>query len=260
MQVYLWDRRFLLRAASFVVPRAAKPHKRLSITVLVARARPFAMEGVGVPGQRFQGVMLAPNVPRLSLEAPDAELTLLDAGITTAAYRRLQGCIAPGQARALTAGELARLAPVLDRVAGRELDPADAATHYGALLAALAGDTPAAAVVVDARVLRVMQLIDELPLDALSMTRLARAAGVSPSRLRALFQQQFGCAPAQYTRWAGAWKAIRRWRKGLRLTDVALDAGFHDLSHIDHAVKELFGLNPSAIALARGVSLHQCED
>ncbi len=103
-----------------------------------------------------------------------------------------------------------------------------------------------------------MTLVESLPLDRLTLPLLAKEAGVSPSRLRALFQQAFGCAPAQYMRWVNAWKAIRAWRRGVRLTDVAHDAGFHDLAHIDHAIKELFGMSPSMIALRANVRFRQC--
>ena len=257
-QIHLWDRRFLLRATSFLLPRAARPHKRLAVTLLVARGQPFRMDGVGAPGQRYRGVLLAPNVPRLSLEATDSQLTLLDAGVGTAACQRLLACVGPGQARELSAVELERLQPVLDGVSGRSLDASAASAHYESLVEALAGPEQAAPAL-DVRVQRAMALIEAQPLDALTMAQLAQVAGVSPSRLRALFQQSYGCAPASVARWVNAWKAIRRWRGGARLTDLALDAGFHDLSHIDHAIKELFGLNPSAIARSQQVQLIQCE-
>ncbi|HEY0972986.1 MAG TPA: helix-turn-helix domain-containing protein [Solimonas sp.] len=257
MQVYVWDRRFLLCAQSFMLPRAARPHRRLSATVLMARARPFAMEGIGTPGQRYQGVILAPNVPRLSLEAEGSELTLLDAGVGTAAYYRLQPMLRPGGVRALGVDELSRVHAV--PAPSPDMDAAAASLHYEQVLAALVGDalpSPQA----DARVARACALIDEQPMDVLSMTQLAAAVGVSPSRLRALFQRELGCAPAQYARWASAWKAIRRWRKGARLTDLAMDAGFHDLPHIHRSIKALFGMNPSSIAQARDVRLLQCGD
>jgi AraC-like DNA-binding protein len=270
MEIFVWDRRFLLHAASFVLPRAAKPHKRLSATVLIARNQPFAMEGIGKPGQRFQGVIIAPNVPRLSLEAAESDLYLLDAGITTEAYRKLRTVLVPGGARELTQQELSRVkrqfevedaplpGPLPIEKANGERGCNSAAKLFDCIVDALTG--PAASKsAIEPRLERAMKLVESLPLDELSLPLLAREAGVSPSRLRSLFQQSFGCAPAQYMRWVNAWKAIRAWRRGVRLTDVAHEAGFHDLAHIDHAVRELFGMSPSMIALAKDVRFQQCE-
>jgi len=257
MRVYLWDRCFVMQADSFAVSGAAKPHKRLSATVIVANRSPFLMQIEGLPVRQYQGVILAPNVSRTLLEADGSELSLFDAGITTASYAALLPCLRRQAVRPLDADDLQSLRPLLAAAFAAPMNCMQARRLFDDVIAVLGGG-PGAAVERDPRVLRVMRLVEELPLDELSLPRLAAAAELSESRLRALFQQSLGCAPAQYIRWVNTWKAIRLWEKGMKFTDLAHEIGFHDLAHIDHAVKELFCLSPSAATSAQGVSFHKC--
>lgn len=103
-----------------------------------------------------------------------------------------------------------------------------------------------------------MELVEQLPFDALSVAMLARDVGLSDSRLRDLFKKAMGCRLSQYMRWIAAWKAVSLWREGMKFTDVALAAGFHDLAHADHAFAEIFGLSPSEITDTRWMSFHKC--
>lgn len=257
MRVYLWDRCFIMQADSFALSGTAKPHKRLSATILVANRRPFLLQIEGQPVREYQGVILAPNVSRTLLEADAAELSLLDAGITTATYAALQPCLRQQAVRALDQEELSGIRPLLTTAFAAPMDCQQARGLFDQVIAVLGGGSESA-VSNDARVQRVMQLVEELPLDELSLPRLAAVAGLSESRLRVLFQQNLGCSPAQYIRWVNTWKAIRLWEKGMKLTHVAHEMGFHDLAHIDHAIKELFGLSPSAATSGQGVSFHKC--
>lgn len=256
MRVYVWDRCFLAQAGSFSTGRRPKPHKRLSATIIVATGKPFGMEVSGLSARTHEGLLLAPNVSRISLEARDSDLSILDAGITTATYEALAPCLIQGQARALSAQELARIKPMLKAAFAAEMTCMQATALLDEVVGALGGG--ARTVERDARIGRVMQLIEDLPLDELSLPMLARAAGVSASRLRVLFQANLGCGPAQYMRWANAWKAIRLWQKGMKFTYLAHEIGFHDLAHIDHAIGELFGMSPSSLTTAQGVSFHKC--
>jgi AraC-like DNA-binding protein len=257
MRVYMWDRCFIMQADSFALSGTAKPHKRLSATVMVANRKPFLMQIEGQPVREYQGVILAPNVSRTLLEADAAELSLFDAGITTASYAALQPCLRQQAVRVLDKDDLQGLRPLLSASFAEPMSCPQAHSLFDQVIAALGGISESS-VMYDPRVQRVMRLVDELPLDELSLPRLAAVAELSESRLRALFQQNLGCAPAQYIRWVNTWKAIRLWEKGMKLTDVAHEMGFHDLAHIDHAVKELFGLSPSAATSGQGVSFHKC--
>ena len=246
-----------MQSPSFLISRTAKPHKRLSATIIVANKKPFVMEIVGQPTREYQGLILAPNVPRVAFSALDSEVTILDAGITTATYRMLQPLLKSGQSRALSAGELTRIQSLLRPAYATEMSCTQAQQLLDDVAHTLDG-TSAPTSSPDPRIERVLQLVEDLPLDELSLPMLARAAELSESRLRALFQKNLGCGPAQYMRWVNAWKVISLWEKGKKFTDLAHEMGFHDLSHIDHALKELFGVSPSMVTTAQGVSFHKC--
>ena len=257
LRVHVWDRCLMLQADSLSLAPRARSHKRLSATILVAGAEPFSIQLDGQAPRRCQGLVLAPNVSRNLFEAQGSELTLLDAGITTPTYHALEPCLRGQQARELEAVELDLLQPLLGRARAAELDCAGAAALFDEVTRLLGG-RPARQVEYDSRVREVMRIAEQRPLDELSLPMLAEAAGLSVSRLRALFQASLGCGPAQYLRWAAAWEAIRLWQPGMRFTDVAHQVGFHDLAHIDHALVELFGVSPSAVTTAQGVRFHKC--
>jgi len=255
MRIHVWDRCLMMQADSLQLAHRAKSHKRLSATIIIAGGAPFSMEVDGRPACRYEGVILAPNVSRNAFEAQHSALTLFDAGITTVTYQALEPCLQGQRLRELTAAELAALRPLL--AAARELDCAGAIALFDEAIRQLGGG-PARQVEYDSRIREVMRLAEALPLDELSLPLLATATGLSESRLRALFQASLGCGPAQYIRWIASWKAIRLWQPGMRFTEVAHRVGFHDLAHIDHALAELFGITPSAVTTAQGVSFHKC--
>lgn len=258
MHLYVWDRCFLLRAPSLVLPPLVKPYKRLSATLIVARGEPFAVSGIDLRAERHQALLFAPNVPRVALQALDADLMILDASIATPAYYQLQPALKIGGVRALTAPELTCLLPLTPRW-DVPLDCAGARAVFDALVQAL-GQADAVMPVFDARIRQVMARVEELPLDQLVWPVLAQQVGLSESRLRALFQQHLGCAPTQYARWIKTWNAIKLWQKGKSFTEVAHAAGFYDLAHVDHALKELFGMSATAMATAKGVQYHACNE
>lgn len=256
MHLHVWDRCFLLRAQSLVLPVDVRPHKRLSATLIVARGKPFEVTGIGPGPSVHQALFFAPNVPRIGLNAVGADLMILDASIATPAYYQLQPALQPDGVRALTASELERILPL---TVGWDmaLDCRAAKALFTALVHAL-GNADAAVPVLDARIEKVMEQVAALPLDELVWPVLARGVGLSESRLRALFSTNLGCAPAQYARWIKTWGAIQLWQKGKSFTEVAHAAGFYDLAHVDHALKELFGMSATAMAVAKGVHYHPC--
>lgn len=256
-RAYVWDRCLVVQAATFVVDRRERPYKRLSATVIVANRGHFVLEVDSEPAREFHAVLIAPNVLRRYLEAIDADLTILDAGITSAAYRDLEPRLAKGRARALTADELGRMRVPLAASFAAEMSCEDAVRLFDDVVRAISIER-GPPVERDPRVVRVVELVEALPFDALSVTRLAREVGLSDSRLRDLFRKNLGCRLSQYMRWVAAWKAVSLWQEGMRFTDVAHAVGFHDLAHADHAFTEIFGLSPSELTDARRMSFHKC--
>jgi AraC-like DNA-binding protein len=180
----------------------------------------------------------------------DIDLAILDAGITTDAYRALE----PTLARALGAEAVRQIRAALDDASTTQMGCAEAMRLFDAVVAVLApaGAAPSG---LDARIRRVMDLVDQRPFDETSLSVLAREVGLSESRLRDLFRKTLGCPLSQYARWVAAWKAIHLWKKGMTFTDVAHAVGFHDLAHADHALGETFGMSPSEMAR---IDLQRC--
>ncbi|MGH8456528.1 MAG: helix-turn-helix domain-containing protein [Stenotrophobium sp.] len=254
MHLFIWNRRFLLHADPYVMDRRSQPYRRLSITLIVAHTGSFALAVNGGPVEHHEAAIVASNVQRDFIEAPAGGISIFDAGISTETFLRLAPRVAPGRVQALTAGAAARLRELLARQAPAQADLALARALYDAAID-IACETPAAPLQRDPRILQLMATIERLPLDAQPQQQLTQSAGLSESRLRALFRQHLGCSMSQYLRWVTAWKAVALWRRGVSLTQIAHDAGFYDLSHADRVAREITGMNPSAMIDPRKVRL-----
>jgi len=257
MRAWVWDRCLLLQAGTLVVDRRRRPYRRLSATVIVAGRRSFLLEVQGETAREYRGVLVAPNVERNYIEAVDADLTILDAGITTAAFQQLEPSLARGGLRSLTDEELDRIRQDVVAAFGVALGCDEAIQLFADVVRTIAPPRAPAAPR-DPRVARVMALVEERPFDALSVSALAHDVGISESRLRDLVRKELGCRLSQYMRWVAAWKAVGLWQEGTRFTDVAHAVGFHDLAHADHAFTEIFGLSPSQVTDSRWMTLHKC--
>ncbi len=201
-------------------------------------------------------MLIAPNVARRYIEAVDVDLAILDAGIASDAYRALEPRLARGNTRALDADGVRHIRAALQAASAAEMGCEEAMRLFDAVVAILA-PAGAGAAARDARIQRVMDLVEERPFDETSLSVLAREVGLSESRLRDLFRKTLGCPLSQYARWVAAWKAIHLWKKGMTFTDVAHAVGFHDLAHADHALGETFGMSPSEMAR---IDLQRCGD
>jgi len=82
-----------------------------------------------------------------------------------------------------------------------------------------------------------------------AIAALRDAAGLSTTRLAALFREQVGTTPKVYARLHRFQHALERIRAGnCRLADVALDTGYYDQAHLTGEFRELSGLTPSGFA------------
>lgn len=80
----------------------------------------------------------------------------------------------------------------------------------------------------------------------LSVRELAAAAGVGERRLQQLFQQHVGLSPRGWGRLARMHECLRLLREPAALpwTQLALDAGYYDQSHLINEFRALCGLTP----------------
>lgn len=97
-----------------------------------------------------------------------------------------------------------------------------------------------------ARVTRAVRIIEERPADSLTIVSLARETGLSPFHFLRTFEKLTGVTPHQYLRRARLRFAAAALLMDApaKVLDVALDAGFGDVSNFNHAFRAEFGVSP----------------
>ena len=93
---------------------------------------------------------------------------------------------------------------------------------------------------------RIRDFIDSHYADNISMQQLANLVHLSPFYLARLFQKTVGLPPHAYQIQRRLLKAKSLIHQGKKLSDVALDCGFSDQSHLSRHFKRLLGLAPGA--------------
>ncbi|WP_394126881.1 AraC family transcriptional regulator [Vibrio hepatarius] len=94
------------------------------------------------------------------------------------------------------------------------------------------------------QLLLVKEFIDDFPQADVSLDDLSKLAGLSPYYLTRSFQQAFGLPPHAYQIQARLRVAKQLLRKGLTISDVAQECGFHDQSHFHRHFKRAMGVTP----------------
>jgi AraC family transcriptional regulator len=103
-----------------------------------------------------------------------------------------------------------------------------------------------ASVNAEARVTRAIRMIDRHPTAALTLTGMAREAGVSPYHFLRCFERVTGVTPHQYVLRTRLRDAALRLATGPgKVVDVAFDCGFGDISNFNRAFRAEFGVSPS---------------
>jgi AraC-like DNA-binding protein len=98
-----------------------------------------------------------------------------------------------------------------------------------------------------ARVAEVLRLLEECTNDRHTIAGLARMAGISPYHFLRTFKLVTGVTPHQWLLRARLQAAARRLAAGReRITDIALDVGFEDLSNFVRSFRAEFGVSPRA--------------
>jgi AraC-like DNA-binding protein len=83
---------------------------------------------------------------------------------------------------------------------------------------------------------------------------LRRETGLSKARLVTTFREQIGVRPKLYARLVRFRRVLDRMgADGIRLADVALDAGYYDQAHMNGEFREFAGLSPTQFLAVRFV-------
>lgn len=105
------------------------------------------------------------------------------------------------------------------------------------------GGSPAA----EARVTRIIRMIETRPAAEHNLVSLAQEARLSRYHFLRVFQQLTGLTPHQYLlRSRLRHAATRLLTEQMQILDIALDSGFGDVSNFNHAFRAEFGMNPRA--------------
>jgi AraC family transcriptional regulator len=104
----------------------------------------------------------------------------------------------------------------------------------------------------EARVTRIVRMIDREPDAVLTLGSMASLAGLSPYHFLRTFEHVTGVTPHQYilrTRLRHA--AMRLVAEPTRVLDIAFDCGFGDVSNFNRAFRTEFGVSPRAYRASR---------
>ena len=94
---------------------------------------------------------------------------------------------------------------------------------------------------------RVREMVDDRFRDSLSLSGLAREAGVHPAHLSRVFRERYReTVHARVRRLRLEWAARRLVESEDSIASIALAAGFADQSHLTRALKNRSGLTPAA--------------
>src|SRR5262245_8622220 len=92
----------------------------------------------------------------------------------------------------------------------------------------------------------VMEQIQEEFSRTITLSELAKTAGVNPSHLAEVFREHFQCTPAEFIRELRIEHSIRQMANSdLSLSEISLTAGFSDQSHFSRIFKRATGLTPA---------------
>ncbi len=153
---------------------------------------------------------------------------------------------------------LRALAPTVAGSAANVMEAAHAPWHevgldLAARAVALAGGVTAryrAPINAEARVTRLVRLLDRSLQPSFTLDQMAQHAGLSPYHFLRTFERLTGVTPHQYVLRARLREAaLRLVSQRDRILDVALQCGFGDLSNFNRAFRAEFGLSPRAYRL-----------
>jgi AraC family transcriptional regulator len=100
----------------------------------------------------------------------------------------------------------------------------------------------------EARVTRIVRMIESRPDAQHGLAALARQARLNRYHFLRIFQQLTGLTPHQYVLRARLRRAATRLMlEPARVLDIALDSGFGDVSNFNHAFRAEFGVSPRAL-------------
>lgn len=106
---------------------------------------------------------------------------------------------------------------------------------------------PLRAPVLDRRVQAIIDKVKAAPGSPSPALRCASDICLSESRFLHLFSQEAGVPFRRFKTWKRARAFLGYVTQDMKLTDVALDAGYPDATHFSHSIRQIYGLTPKSI-------------
>jgi AraC-like DNA-binding protein len=97
---------------------------------------------------------------------------------------------------------------------------------------------------------RLREMLDDRLFESFTIAEAALVLQVDPSHLVRAFSKAYGIAPYRYVTGRRVDRARRLLLDGLPASDAAVEAGFHDQSHLTRHFKRLLGTTPAAFAVS----------
>jgi hypothetical protein len=178
-------------ATSFALDRSSSPYRRLSAALMLACGEPFRLEVGDSLTLTTRAALIAPKVRRRRTVALNSQLAIFDIPIGSPEYAALEPTLEEQQVLSLELERFASLLPTLEKGFAETLTCAEVDGLFQSAVYAVTGQRPPVRKV-DPRIARAIDLIDEVPLDQVRLTGLAKQLSLSASRLRHLFQTETG--------------------------------------------------------------------
>lgn len=251
---YYGMERFLLAAPSFTLDRSGTPYRRLSATLLVACKEPFHLEVADDCRYTGNVALIAPDTPRHRTVAENSDILIFDVSIGSPECTALRPILRDRQLVTFELAQLHAWLPTMQKALDCTASAEEVRRLFSGVIGDIAGNAPGERHI-DSRIEAALRLIHELPFNEVNLQVLASRLHLSPSRLRHLFKDEIGSTLSRYLRWVAVWRGVDLWAQGKPLTEIAHEAGFYDLAHLNRAYVELFGINPSSAVHPRNVTV-----
>lgn len=100
---------------------------------------------------------------------------------------------------------------------------------------------------IDPRIQQVLDYIRNSQFDEITLKQLSERIFLSESRLSHLFKAEMGISLTSFLVHEKLKRAFMLIFTGMKMTDAAIEAGFHSSSHFTRSVRDKLGMSPSAI-------------
>lgn len=231
------------------------PHAHHAIQVSIGLDTPFRMRRGREEWREYDGTIVAPDTPH-QLDGGWGNLALFYVEPESDDGHRW---LAPkGEIRTLPSGSVSAVRALARTLARRPVGGENASRIPVDFLESLGLGfdlvTPS-----DHRVVNAVRKLRGTSSGQDSMGEIARAVGLSPSRLRHLFRREMGISAQSYRSWVRIYQACAALAGGSSLSAASVGAGFSDAAHFTRTFRRTFGLAPSqidgALTLTAGGSL-----